>query len=40
MFRFSINRDMLYAKKLKLSEIKINFVKSILSNLALDSREV
>ena len=27
MFRFSINRDMLYAKKLKLSEIKINFVK-------------
>ena len=27
MFRFSINRDMIYAKKLKLSEIKINFVK-------------
>jgi DNA-directed RNA polymerase beta' subunit len=27
MFRFSINRDMLFAKKLKLSEIKINFVK-------------
>ena len=27
MFRFSINRDMLYAKKLKLSEIKVNFVK-------------
>ena len=27
MFRFSINRDKLYAKKLKLSEIKINFVK-------------
>jgi DNA-directed RNA polymerase II subunit RPB1 len=27
MFRFTINRDMLYAKKLKLSEIKINFVK-------------
>jgi DNA-directed RNA polymerase II subunit RPB1 len=27
MFRFSINRDMLYAKKLKLSEIKTNFVK-------------
>jgi DNA-directed RNA polymerase II subunit RPB1 len=26
-FRFSINRDMLYAKKLKLSEIKVNFVK-------------
>jgi DNA-directed RNA polymerase II subunit RPB1 len=27
MFKFTINRDMLYAKKLKLSEIKINFVK-------------
>ena len=27
MFRFRINRDMLYAKKLKLFDIKINFVK-------------
>jgi DNA-directed RNA polymerase II subunit RPB1 len=27
MFRFTINREMLYAKKLKLTEIKINFVK-------------
>jgi DNA-directed RNA polymerase II subunit RPB1 len=27
MFRFSINRDMLYAKKLKLAEIKVSFVK-------------
>jgi len=27
MFRFSINREMLYAKKLKLFDIKINFVK-------------
>jgi len=27
MFRFTINREMLYAKKLRLSEIKINFVK-------------
>jgi DNA-directed RNA polymerase II subunit RPB1 len=36
MIRFGINRDMLYAKKLKLSEIKINFVKfwrSKLSNI-------
>jgi DNA-directed RNA polymerase II subunit RPB1 len=27
MFRFTINREMLYAKKLKLTEIKMNFVK-------------
>ena len=27
MFRFTINREMLYAKKLRLTEIKMNFVK-------------
>ena len=41
MFRFSINRDMLYAKKLKLSEIKVNFVKfwkSKLTNVKVNNK--